>query len=537
MDDTKKFLSNIFPHRDKNTNNYSWIFFSLLSALLLILIFPNPGISSLAWISLVPLFVVIMTETIKRIVFSTVITAVLFNTVYLFWMKEYKHPAALSGGVFGELIFFFFAVMLSWFLYRNLRLKRIRFLRELTIVCGWMVIDYIKTIGFLGFPWGILAYSQYKNLVLIQTASIFGIWGINFILLYCNATIAGSIIEYVQTKKLKSNSINISIVIFFILLSVGFGLIKKSEERKRECRSIRVALIQGNFDPWSPRLDENITLEIHLTMKALREIPDLVVWSESSVPFPYKFYLKRKNKHALEVHNFIKSVKKPLVFGSIEFDGGYENGNFNGDFYNVAVYYNNGEMNGIYRKIHLVPFGEWFPFGKIFPFVVSILENAGAGDFTPGEEYVVFDSNGFRFNVLICFEDVFGNLARTFVKEGSELFINVTNDAWTGSRKAEIQHFSLSVFRTIENRRSLIRAANGGVTACINPYGRVLQTLELFTSDYLVCDVPLGREEENTIYTKYGDFFPKILVILCCIMLVLVSMKKIIDRKEKKNNM
>ncbi|MFW9989135.1 MAG: apolipoprotein N-acyltransferase, partial [Candidatus Odinarchaeota archaeon] len=116
-------------------------------------------------------------------------------------------------------------------------------------------------------------------------------------------------------------------------------------------------------------------------------------------------------------------------------------------------------------------------------------------------------------------------------------FINVTNDAWTGSRKAEIQHFSLSVFRTIENRRSLIRAANGGVTACINPYGRVLQTLELFTSDYLVCDVPLGREEENTIYTKYGDFFPKILVILCCVMLVLVSMKKIIDRKEKKNNM
>jgi apolipoprotein N-acyltransferase len=328
-----------------------------------------------------------------------------------------------------------------------------------------------------------------------------------------------------------------SIVIFFTLLSVCFGLIKKSEESKREYRSIRAALIQANFDPWSPQLDENISLEMHLTMKALQKNPDLIVWSESSVPFPYEFYLKRNGRLAIEVHNFIESIKRPFVFGSIEFDGKYENGNFNGDFYNVAVYYNNGKMNGVYRKIHLVPFGEWFPFGRIFPFVVRILENAGAGDFTPGDEYLVFDSNGFRFSVLICFEDVFGNLARKFITEGSDLFINVTNDAWTGSRKAEIQHFSLSVFRTIENRRSLIRAANGGVTACINPYGRVLQTLELFTSDYLVCDVPLGGEDDNTFYTKYGDFFPKILAIICCAMVILIIIKKVIDRKEKKNNM
>jgi apolipoprotein N-acyltransferase len=506
-----------------------WILLSLFSALLLVLSFPFPGISLIAWVALVPLFFVMMTENFKKVVLSAVITAVVFNVVYLIWMKEYKHPLSLIGGVFGELLFFLFAVILSWFLS-----KKLRFMKVLCLSLGWMFVDYLRTVGYLAFPWGILGYTQYKNLFMIQTASIFGVWGINFLILFCNAAVASSILEYIREKRVRRNIRNLAAVALCCILFVAFGMYKLHEEKKRNFPTKKIALIQANFDPWSPELDKNIDREIELTRQSLEHNPDLIVWSESSVPFYYKFYLQKQVPRAWQVHKFIVYLDKPFLIGSLEFEGEYGDGEFKGDFYNVGIYYNNGEMNGVYRKIHLVPFGEWFPYGRIFPFVSRILENAGAGDFTPGTDYTVFDAQGLKFSALICFEDVFGNLARKFVLGGSELLVNITNDAWTGSEKAEVQHFAISVFRTVENRRSLVRAANGGVTACVNPYGRVLDSLDLFTSDYLVCVVPTGDRSELTLYTKYGDYVPKLVLILVFAGLLYIACKELIDRTKKK---
>ena len=315
------------------------------------------------------------------------------------------------------------------------------------------------------------------------------------------------------------------------------GYNKLSEEKKQNFKSVRAALIQANFDPWSPDLRGNIKTEFGLTRKALEFDPELIVWSESSVPFLYEYYLKRDHEVALEIDNFIRTLGIPFLFGTIEYGDEDAEESLKGNYYNVAVFYNNGKLDDVYRKIHLVPFGEWFPYKRIFPFVVTILENAGAGDFTPGKEYLVLDAGDFKFNVLICFEDVFGDLARKFIPGGSEFFINVTNDAWTGSRKAEVQHFSLSIFRTIENRRSMVRAANGGVTVCVNPYGRVLDSIELFTTDFLVCDIPVIDSEITTIYSRYGDFLPRFFVIFIMIEIFFVITKKMIDRKQKKNKM
>jgi apolipoprotein N-acyltransferase len=531
---SENFTSSIFPHKEKLLNKFLWIFLSLFSALLLNLSFPYPGYSWLAWISLVPFFIILFTEKLKRVTLSALITGVLFNVVYLDWMKEYKHVASLPGGVFAEMLFFLFATLLFWFLSRNLKST---WLRAFVCTAGWFVIDYLKTIGFLGFPWGIIGYSQYRNLLMIQNASVLGVWGIDFIILYCNVTIALLIVEIIRSSPPKPSPINLYILGGFLLLAVVFGVIKLGEEKKGEFRKVRAGVIQANFDPWSPQVEENLSKEFNLTMKALKYDPDLIVWSESSVPFPYEYYLKRGNTHAVKVHNFIRYVNRPFLFGSIEFDGTYENGEFRGDFYNVAIFYNQDALRTMYRKIHLVPFGEWFPFDRLFPFVERILEAAGAGDFKPGKEYVVFDAGEFRFSVLICFEDVFGNLTRGFIPGKPELFINVTNDAWTGSEKAEVQHFSLSVFRTVETRRSLLRVANGGVTACINPYGRVIDMLPLFTSDYLVCDVPLGDKDDKTFYTRFGDIFPQIAAIVICVFFLVTVLKKVIDRMKKKNNM
>lgn len=497
-----------------------WLLLSLCSAILLIFTFPSPAFPVLGWIALVPLFIVIQQERFVRVLGSAVLTSLVFNVFYIWWVKEYKHPLALSGAVFAEIVYFVPAVLLSRFLFQNVgyitvagrrarrkRRRTVEYLRPLMIPLGWIALDYLKTIGFLSFPWGILAYSQFRNRIFIQSASVFGIWGVDFIMLYWNAVVSFFILHLVSGRRdlLHIGMMHGLIGVLLIGSSYVYGVIKLSEEKKGFGEYKRIALIQANLDPWTPQVQQNLAVEMKLTRDALAHDPDIVIWSESSVPFYYRYHLQKGNKYAKRVHDFVVDTGVPFVFGTVDFEGERIDGKYLGDFYNVAIYYNGDVLKDVYRKIHLVPFGEWFPYGRIFPFVKTILENAGAGDFEPGRQFTIFKSGELHFNVLICFEDAFGNLARKFVIRGSGLIVNITNDAWTGSAKAEIQHYIKAIFRSIENRRSLVRAANGGVTACVNPYGREIARLPLFTSDYLVCDVPVYNDGPVTFYSRFGD--------------------------------
>jgi apolipoprotein N-acyltransferase len=513
----------------------AWTLPAVSSAILLILSFPRPGIFILAWISLFPLYAVIASGTLKRAVGAGLITGLLFNTVYLFWVKEYKHPVSLPGVLLVEMVHFLLAVILSFILYHHSCLRRGGPFRELALPLAWTAVDYLKTVGYLAFPWGIIGYSQYRNLVMIQSASIFGIWGISFLIYYFNAVLAGAVVDLKRGRGAGRIAVSAAVVCGLMAGSIAFGFLKLAQEQPRETK--RVALIQPNFDPWSPDIEGNLLKEMVLTEKALQEEPDLIVWSESSIPFLYDFYLSRNYRYARLVHDYFTSIEKPVLLGTTEFTGEYENGEFYGDFYNVAVFYAPRGRRDVYRKIRLVPFGEWFPYKRLFPWVVRILEAAGAGDFKSGTEYTVFNCDGLQFNALICYEDVFGNLARKFVKRGSRLLVNITNDAWTASPTFELQHFSISVFRSIENRVSLVRCANGGVTACVDPCGRIIGHLPVFTTDYLVCDVPVSKEERITVYSRFGDLLSRLVAAVVGVLLLLAAVKKAIDTIRNKNNM
>ena len=526
----------------------NWIFLSLLSSLLLYLAFNLDVGAPFGWIALIPLYIVLIREKLSRAILSSLLTGVFFNFFYLIWLKEYNHPLTLPLSIVAELLYFCASVVLSWLVIRfvpDSRSSGVDGLKIFLVPALWTFIDYLKTVGFLAFPWGILSYTQYRNIYFIQSASIFGVWGIDFLVIYFNFFVASAFINYIEGKKSgkkngkKAILINGIVLFALILSSYSFGLVKVREEKYSDdsSRSVRLSLVQANFNPWDPGVMKSLRKEIELTRKTLDKNPDLVIWSESSVHFPFDFFLKLKNRYAIIIDEFAKSLNRGFVFGSLGFEGEIVKGRFKGKFYNTAYFYSPDRGYQVYRKIHLVPFGEWFPYKKIFPFVARILEKAGAGDFTPGNEYKVFKYGDLNFNVLICFEDVFGDLARRFVLNGSRMLINVTNDAWSGSRIAEKQHFVISILRTVENRVPLVRVANGGVTGWVDPYGRVKSTLPLFKKATLVCDVPYKKSVEKlTFYTRHGDFLPKLFLLLNIAVLFFLVIRKIVDIVLKRNN-
>ncbi len=509
----------------------NWIFLSLISAILLIISFETKAGTVIGWVSFVPLFIIILNFDLKRVIFSGLITGIIFNSVYLLWLKEYNHPLTLPLSIFTELLYFLPSVILVFFINKYFP----DVLKPVSFSAIWVFIDYLKSVGFLAFPWGIIGYTQYPNIPLIQIASIFGVWGIDYLLIYFNFVLSLLLLEKRKEKRIVYYHLYILLFLIFISHLYGFFITKKGNYIGD--KSIRLSLIQANFNPWNPNVNKNLKLEMDLTRRTLIRNPEMIIWSESSVPFPYDYFLKKGSYYAVKIDRFIKSLNRGFLFGGLGFEGNVKKGRYIGKFYNVGYFYDPDSGYQFYRKIHLVPFGEYFPYKRLFPFVAKILESAGAGDFTPGNKYVVFDYRGLKFSVLICFEDVFGDLARQFVKKGSRLLVNITNDAWSGSKSAEIQHFVISILRSVENRVSLVRVANGGVTGWIDPYGRIKETLPLFKKGFLVCDVPYSNNVKRlTFYTRYGDFLPKMLMAYLIIFSIYLVIRKILDIILKRNN-
>jgi apolipoprotein N-acyltransferase len=181
--------------------------------------------------------------------------------------------------------------------------------------------------------------------------------------------------------------------------------------------------------------------------------------------------------------------------------------------YNAALLFEGGEIVQTYRKLHLVPFTEHFPYRRLLPGVYEWLANADTHFWEKGDQYTVFEAGGVRFSTPICFEDTFPHLARGFVRRGAQVLVNMTNDSWSNSVACEMQHMSIALFRTLETRRSLVRSTNGGITCVIDPNGRITAMLQPFTQGTLVAEVPV-LDRGQTLYTRWGDWFAFVVLAL-----------------------
>ncbi|WP_053228426.1 apolipoprotein N-acyltransferase [Spirochaeta cellobiosiphila] len=509
-----------------------------LSALLFALSFPSflslEGWGFLGFFALIPLVPVIKRSGwIKAFLYGPLYALITYS-IFNYWLTNFHPVAGLVVNVIYMFYFFFLfpalkAVDVLW--------KDWAFLPQCLL---WMAYEYIRTKGFVGYPYGIMAYSQYKFIPFIQSASFWGIWGVSLLVIFPSFYIGRLLSRPRREYKefwLKSKWWAFGYAIVF-LGNVVFGLISQVDYSQSPTK--RISLIQHDIDPWKGGISaykKGLDRLIDESKKAVKDNPDLVVWSETAFVPPVFYHTQyRENQQSYELvkelNDFLSTQQIPYLFGN---DHAEKHKNSNNQMeridYNAALLWDKGDYQQIYKKIHLVPFTEHFPYEKSLPFLYNFLKTQDVHWWGSGTEYTVFEAAGLKFAATICFEDVFGYLSRNFVRQGADVIVNITNDSWAFSVVSMMQHLSISTFRAVENRRSLVRSANGGMTAVVDPNGRILAEAEPFTKTHLTYDVPVYTDSLS-VYTKFGDWSGILFMILGLASLIVGLCKSQLTRAK-----
>lgn len=389
----------------------------------------------------------------------------------------------------------------------------------------WTCLEYGKSHLLTGFPWENLAYSQYLYGPIIQLADITGIYGISFIIVLINVVFC-DLLSYRRSvlngrQSGKRLLLKITLGCTLVLFCYFYGLLRIKEIRNalQEAETMDVAVIQGNIDQsikWSPQYQEE-TLDVYkfLSLQMPPSWSGLIVWPETAVPLYF---------HDLDdLHGKVKAVAKIssdwLLFGSPSY---YKEEN-KISFSNSAFLLSPEGKLQQYDKVHLVPFGEYVPLKKLFPLMGKLV--AGVGDFSAGKRFYPLSMKTKKLGVLICYEGIFPEASRTYKKMGADLLVNITNDAWFGRTSAPFQHLSMTTLRAVENRLYLVRAANTGISAVIDPTGTLTSRTELFERSVLRGTVKFI--DKKTFYTIYGDVF----IYTCLISLMIIFLISLMRRR------
>ena len=329
-------------------------------------------------------------------------------------------------------------------------------------------------------------------------ADITGAYGLSFVILLVNATLFRVLRQWPK-KTFPIREVVITAVILLGFLIYGYVRMRAIDQQMVGEPSLKIGLVQGNIDQ-SIKWDESFqkeTLRIYerLSLRVSQEKPDLIIWPETATPF----FFQEPQEYQPMIIDIPKKTNAFLLFGSPSYR--IERGKVN--YYNSAYLVSpSKEIVGRYDKIHLVPYGEYVPLGEILP-LGSLGE--GIGNFKSGRVIFNFSLPQGKFGVLICFEIIFPDLCRRFVKNGADFLVTITNDAWFERTSAPYQHFSIAAFRAVENRVFIARAANTGISGFIDPRGKIVKRGEIFTEEAMNGTIRLSKKK--TFYTLYGDTF------------------------------
>ncbi len=380
----------------------------------------------------------------------------------------------------------------------------------LLLPASWVALEYLRSHLLSGLGWNLLAHTQWNWIPLIQLAGLTGVWGVSFLVVLVNVALS----VCVKGVGWRVKGINLGIAGVSLCAALFYGSMALRQfpapSTLHPSPVLKVALLQGNIpqtQKWDDAFEEAIWKRYEeLMAETVKLQPDLIVWPETAVPGYLEDF-----RVAERLEGIARSAGAEMLVGLPTEGSVPGTGTVPGtDVYNSALLLDReGKEKARYSKIHLVPFGEFIPFKPVLGWLKKFYPVA---DFAPGKEWTVFQGT-VPFSVLVCFEDLFPEMARRFVREGAGWLLVITNDAWFGRSAASIQHLQASVFRAVENEVWVGRAANTGWTGFVDPAGRRLPPpgqIPRFKAGVAVADLPVVARKE-TLYTRWGDWFP----ILC----------------------
>lgn len=528
------------PSIDRSGENEALDFLlALLSGALLALSFPRYGHPAFAWIALVPLLVALSSrrQSASRAFALGLLTGSVYFVGTIYWTSAVLRTFGGLASPLALLAMLLLAVYLALFpaltaLLLSRLLPRAGPRAMLLVPAVWVATEYLRGYLFGGFPWVPLGNSQVTVLPVAQLASVLGVYGLSALVAFVNGSLAYMLLARGRARVVAG------VAAALTLAAVGgWGAWRVADGRlTRAGIPLRVGLIQGNIaqeDKWNPSEARRIvTTYIAMTRDAVRRGAEFVVWPESSTPFMFE----EDAAGAAALRALAREVQVPILFGSDQVDR-------SGDLirlYNSAFLLTpKGETGGVYRKIHLVPFGEYIPFKEWLYFVSPLVERLA--EFAPGTSAVILPVGEHAVTTAICYEVVYPSLIRDAVLAGSQLLTTITNDAWYGNSSAPYQHFELASMRAIEQGRYLARSANTGISGIVDPYGRVTTRSGLFEEVGLVGDVRMLTR--RTIYAQVGDVIAHMAMALTALALVAIvrrpgseasDMRRAADRAERR---
>ncbi|MFH1548237.1 MAG: apolipoprotein N-acyltransferase [Candidatus Omnitrophota bacterium] len=564
----------------KLKNDVIPVVLSTFSAILLIFSFAPFNLSFLAWFALIPLFSLLPArfrkaggpsqkipsngkESSPRKIFTFYYLAGLVFWAYHIWWLVYVTFLGYC------LLVIYLALFLGFFgLFLKLLTRKTEYPLVFIAPPLWVIFELARTYLFVSFPWSLLGYSQWRNIHLIQISSITGVYGVSFMIVMFNAAISDFIFanpvknssQFVKASKFfygtktKKQARNLLLALLIITAISIWGYVPSLDE-ECECRKIKISVVQGNIAQdikWDEEYAENI-VNIYAELSIYASIEkgiSLIVWPETSYPD----YVDIHSPLFQKVQSLTDYSSTPLLMGAV-------NRKSDRDYNSALLIMPDGKIDQIYNKIHLVPFAEYIPIKKFLFFLSDVFPQIG--NFSEGKDYTIFEIRNLKsplhvvlppslfskenrgdkkenkggqlpipnnFATLICFEDLFPDLARRFTNKGANFLVVITNDAHFRESPALWQHFTHSVFRAVENRRPLIRAANNGISGFIDSYGRPIETLNENGRAVGVkgfATNQISPSYKKTFYTRFGDLFAYLNALYLVVLLIILAKKNI----------
>jgi apolipoprotein N-acyltransferase len=493
----------------------------VISSLLFALSFPSFlsewGWFPLGFLCLVPLFAVVHRARWTAIPFYGIFFGYVSYAIFNYWLGRF-HPLTLVVVP---------PIYAGWFLLTLPALKLADtlfpsrgFLLQSAI---WVCYEYfIKSQGYLAYAYGIVGYTQYQFQPFIQIADLTGVWGVSLLVVYPSALLGSAIRDGLESLRENWRSLLAPAAAYAALFAAVLLYGAVSPVDTSGMRQWKLALVQHNIDPWRggyTAYRDSLEALARQSEKAIAEAPEMVVWSETAFVPAIDWHTRYRTD--LQIYELVRQLRAFLDAHPVPFLIGNDDGRLkrqeSGEEvrvdYNAAILFDGGRIVDTYRKLHLVPFTEHFPDAWPVRWMRRILTSMDTHFWEKGEVPTVFEAGGVRFSTPICFEDTFGCLCRGFFRGGADVLVNITNDAWSFSTAGAMQHMSMAVFRAVENRRSVVRSTNAGVTCMIDPNGLILRVLPPFTEGYLLGSVPVVKGR-TTLYTAWGDWLPWVLLCL-----------------------